>query len=226
MPENRPRPPDDDNPGGADAGGPPPRKRAHPRNAATLILWREARRGVEILMGRRHASARFMPGVLVFPGGMVDRADHRAAAATELRPTVRAMLERRAKPSLARALAIAACRELNEETGLEFGSGQGPDLAALDYLCRAVTPASRPIRFNARFLIGPGEVATGSLAGSGELDDIGWYAADAARAGRMAPITAMVLEEFHAWNAMPPASRDDRTLIAFQGMDNRVPERG
>lgn len=217
--------PEDDNPGSADAGGRPPRKRAHPRNAATLILWRETARGPEILMGRRHASARFMPGVLVFPGGMVDRADHRAAAASELRPPVRAMLERRAKPSLARALAIAACRELHEETGLAFGSGQGPELAALDYLCRAVTPASRPIRFNARFLIGPGEVATGTLAGSGELDDIGWYAADAARAGRMAPITAMVLEEFHAWHAMPPAARSGRTLIAFQGMDNRVPER-
>ncbi len=226
MPEPAPRPPEDDNPGSADAGGKPPRKRAHPRNAATLILWRDTARGPEILMGRRHASARFMPGVLVFPGGMVDRADHRAAAASELRPPVRAMLERRAKPSLARALAIAACRELHEETGLAFGSGQGPELAALDYLCRAVTPASRPIRFNARFLIGPGDVATGRLAGSGELDDIGWYAADAARAGRMAPITAMVLEQFHAWHAMPAATRDGRPMIAFQGKDRPLPERG
>lgn len=217
---------EDDNPGSADAGGKPPRQRAHPRNAATLILWRDTARGPEILMGRRHASARFMPGVLVFPGGMVDRADHRAAAASELRPTVRAMLERRAKPSLARALAIAACRELHEETGLAFGSGQGPELAALDYLCRAVTPASRPIRFNARFLIGPGDVATGTLAGSGELDDIGWYAADAARAGRMAPITAMVLEQFHAWHAMPAAVRDGRPMVAFQGKDRPLPERG
>lgn len=226
MPERAQRPPEDDNPGGADAGGLPPRRRTHPRNAATLILWRESSRGLEILMGRRHASARFMPGVLVFPGGMVDRADHRAAAASELRLTVRAMLERRAKPSLARALAIAACRELHEETGLAFGSGQGPELAALDYLCRAVTPASRPIRFNARFLIGPGEVASGTLAGSGELDDIGWYAADAARAGRMAPITAMVLEQFHAWHAMPAALRDGRPMIAFQGKDRPMPERG
>lgn len=226
MPEPAPPPSEDDNPGSADAGGKPPRKRAHPRNAATLILWRDTALGTEILMGRRHASARFMPGALVFPGGMVDRADHRAAAASELRPPVRAMLERRAKPSLARALAIAACRELHEETGLAFGSGQGPELAALDYLCRAVTPASRPIRFNARFLIGPGDVATGTLAGSGELDDIGWYAADAARAGRMAPITAMVLEQFHAWHAMPAALRDGRPMIAFQGKDRPMPERG
>ena len=226
MPEPAPRPPEDDNPGSADAGGKPPRKRAHPRNAATLILWRDTVRGPEILMGRRHASARFMPGVLVFPGGMVDRADHRAAAASELRPPVRAMLERRAKPSLARALAIAACRELHEETGLAFGTGPGPELAALDYLCRAVTPASRPIRFNARFLIGPGDVATGTLAGSGELDDIGWYAAEAAQAGRMAPITAMVLEQFHAWHAMPAATRDGRPMIAFQGKDRPLPERG
>ncbi|MBR0656435.1 NUDIX hydrolase [Roseomonas arctica] len=189
-----------------------------------MILWRDTPRGPEILMGRRHASARFMPGVLVFPGGMVDRADHAAEAASELRAPVRAMLERRAKPSLARALAIAACRELQEETGLSFGSWPGPELAALDYLCRAVTPASRPIRFNARFLIGPGEVATGSLAGSGELDEIAWYPEDAARSGRMAPITALVLDEFHAWHAMPAAARDERDLIVFMGLDRRRPE--
>jgi 8-oxo-dGTP pyrophosphatase MutT (NUDIX family) len=220
-----PTAPEDDNPGSADAGGKPPRKRVHPRNAATLILWRDTAGGPEILMGRRHASARFMPGVLVFPGGMVDRADHGAAAASELRPSVRAMLERRANPALARAIAIAACRELHEETGLAFGRGQGPDLAALDYLCRAVTPATRPIRFNARFLIGPGDHATGTLAGSGELDDIGWYAEAAARGGRMAPITALVLNEFHAWHSMSPAAREERRLIAFMGMDRRLTER-
>ena len=34
-----------------------------------------------------------------------------------------------------------------------------PDLAALDYLCRAVTPADRPIRFNARFVVARAEAA-------------------------------------------------------------------
>ena len=68
-------------------------------------------------MGLRHARHRFMPNVLVFPGGRVDRADHCAKAVSELPAFTRACLERQAPPSLARALGIAAARELEEETG-------------------------------------------------------------------------------------------------------------
>ena len=61
------------------------------------------------------------------------------------------MLAKGAKPRLAQALAVAAARELEEETGLSLGSP--PDLSGLDYLCRAITPPESPIRFNARFFI-------------------------------------------------------------------------
>ena len=89
-------------------------------------------------MGLRHASHRFMPNVLVFPGGRVDRGDHRAKALSELPDFTRACLERQAPPSLARAIGIAAARELEEETGLVLGRQDGkrllPDLAAIDDL--------------------------------------------------------------------------------------------
>ena len=76
-------------------------------------------------MGLRHASHRFMPNVLVFPGGRVDRADHRAKACPNCRDFTRACLERQAPPSLARAIGIAAARELHEETGLVLGRMDG-----------------------------------------------------------------------------------------------------
>jgi nitroreductase/FMN reductase [NAD(P)H] len=45
-----------------------------PRHAASLIVWRKGGGEPEILMGMRHAKHKFMPSVLVFPGGRVDRA--------------------------------------------------------------------------------------------------------------------------------------------------------
>lgn len=227
------RPPGDptaDNPGGADAPAPgrAPRRAVRPKHAASLLVWRDGPAGPELLMGRRHARHRFMPSVLVFPGGGVDRGDSRARAASELGATTRAMLERRAAPSLARGLAVAAARELFEETGLVLGERHGarllPDLAALDYLCRAVTPASRPIRFDARFLVAPAAAVRGEMAGSGELEALGWFAIDRALGERLAPITAKVLEEFRDWLAMDAAARAARPMIVFRGNDNRLLE--
>ncbi|MDJ0388660.1 NUDIX domain-containing protein [Roseomonas sp. E05] len=196
----------------------------HPRHAASLILWRQARSGpVEVLMGIRAAGHRFMPNRLVFPGGRVDLADRATPAATELRPETRAALERRAPARLARALAVAAARELEEETGLVLG-GTRPALDRLDYLCRAVTPRHFPMRFNARFLLAPAEAATGTLAGSGELERLAWVTPEAVRHLPVAPITACVLAEFGDWVALPPAARPARPLICLRGAGTRCPE--
>jgi len=42
-----------------------------PRDAASLILLRDGKAGLEVLIGRRGKGARFMPGRYVFPGGRV-----------------------------------------------------------------------------------------------------------------------------------------------------------
>jgi 8-oxo-dGTP pyrophosphatase MutT (NUDIX family) len=219
-----------DNPGAVEEDGGPRvgHRPARPSDAGSLILWRTGPRGPEVLMGLRHARHRFMPHVLVFPGGRVDRADHHAAVASEFSGYTRACLERRAASELARALGVAAVRELFEETGLVVGRLEGgavlPDLGSLDYLCRAVTPASMPIRFNARFLIAPAEAAHGALRGSGELEDLRFFTLEEAFAHRIATITAKVLAEFRGWLAMPPAEREARELVCFRGQDNRLPE--
>ncbi|GAA0587523.1 NUDIX hydrolase [Craurococcus roseus] len=219
-----------DNPGGAEGDGPRAgtARPARPHDAASLILWRDGPHGAEVLMGLRHARHRFMPNVLVFPGGRVDREDHDAPASGDLPAFTRACLERRATPGLARALGVAAARELLEETGLALGRLDGsrllPDLGALDYLCRAVTPAAMPIRFNARFLIAQAESAGGTMRGSGELEELRFFALNETHEHRLAAITAKILVEFGSWLAMSPAEREARELICFRGMDNRLPE--
>ncbi|WP_240048250.1 NUDIX hydrolase [Crenalkalicoccus roseus] len=221
--------PTDDNPGGLEEAKPAPARPVRPRHAASLILWRQGRQGAEVLMGLRHARHRFMPNVLVFPGGRVDRADHRAKTLSELLPLTRACLERQAPPSLARALGVAAARELQEETGLVLGRMEGhrllPELSALDYLCRAVTPPNRFMRFNARFLIAPAEAARGAIRGSGELEELRFFTLEEAFRHKVASITAKVLHEFRDWLAMTPEQRAARSLICFRGMDQRMPER-
>jgi 8-oxo-dGTP pyrophosphatase MutT (NUDIX family) len=217
-----------DNPGDLDrVPAKPVRKRAvTPRHAASLIVWRQASGEPEILMGMRHAKHKFMPSVLVFPGGRVDRADHGVKVLSELRPETRELLAHRAKPSLARALGVAAVRELFEETGLLLGERKGErllaDLGPLDYLCRAVTPTSRAMRFNARFLVAPAETVRGEIAGSGELEGLAWYPLSQARAARLADITAKILGEFTEWLATPPAARHLRPRIVYRGNDNRM----
>ncbi|MCO6415587.1 NUDIX hydrolase [Siccirubricoccus sp. KC 17139] len=224
----RPEAPTDDNPGGTAEIRHAANRAVHPRNAASLILWRQGAKGVEVLMGIRHARHRFMPNVMVFPGGRVDREDYRAKSLDELPGFTRICLERAAPPSLARAIGIAAARELHEETGLVLGRMEGhtllPTLGVIDYLCRAVTPPNRFMRFNARFLIAPAEAAHGAIRGSGELEELRFFTIEETRHHKVATITAKVLAEFSAWLAASPAEREARQLICFRGMDGRLPE--
>jgi 8-oxo-dGTP pyrophosphatase MutT (NUDIX family) len=219
----------DDNPGGADAGGRKPRRAVRPKDAASLILWREGPQGVEILMGRRHHNMRFMPGVLVFPGGRVDLADYRARPISDLSTTARRMLEISSRPSQATALAVCALRELEEEAGLVLGEmvkGRlHPDLAPLHYLTRAITPADRPMRFHARFLVAEAKHASGEIRGSGELEEVRFFAISELPGQPLAQITRMILEEFTAWLALSPQGRARRKLISIQGRDSRMLER-
>jgi len=184
-----------------------PTRAVAPRHAASLIVLRNE---ISVLMGMRGARHRFMPNRLVFPGGAVDRADARAPVAAEPAPETLAALGRAAKPALARALCVTAARELDEETGLTLGVP--PDLSGLDYLCRAVTPPSNPIRFNARFLVVDAARLTGSLAGSGELEDLRWFGIEEVLALDLALVTREVLQTLQSWLALPPTARRTRAV--------------
>ncbi len=143
-------------------------KAVRPRHAASLVLTRRARDGLEVLMGRRPVKSSFAPDVFVFPGGKLDPVDR---AATPLRPLPAESARRAAaSPALAEALAAAALRETAEETGLILP----PDHGALTLMARAITPTMSPIRFHARFFLADWDAAHGGHADSHELTDLGF----------------------------------------------------
>lgn len=195
-----------------------------PRDAASLVLIREGARGPEVLMGRRPTTARFMPGVYVFPGGAVDESDFTMQSGHGLAEDVLARLRRQARQPLAHALAWAAIRETWEETGLLLGragsvsgkddspavqafaaAGLAPDLAALDYLMRAVTPPYIRIRFNTRFFIADATAVQGTLKPSPELEEVDWHPLDEALGLSIINVTEVVLDAAKRYWAEKPA---------------------
>ena len=188
--------------------------RMRPKDAATLILFRDGAHGPEVLMGRRAPGHVFMASKWVFPGGRIDRSDFTAASTGALPETAAARLEQEVPARRARALALAAVRETFEETGLMLARpapvaavagpwrefrvvGALPDLSALTYVARAITPPGRSRRFDARFFMADADalMSKDRITGSGELDEIAWLALDEARALDLPAITRFVLAE-------------------------------
>jgi 8-oxo-dGTP pyrophosphatase MutT (NUDIX family) len=193
-----------------------------PKDAATLILIDRATKVPKVLLGRRHAGHKFMPGKFVFPGGRVERPDRQIAITGPLHPDVEAHLMRRVRrpsPDRARAVAMAAVRETFEETGLLIGrhqpipprpgggdpfadAGIYPDLGALQFIARAITPPKRPRRFDTRFFAADAEAiahrAEGIVSPDAELVELVWLPITDARKLDMPTITRVVLEELQA----------------------------
>lgn len=167
-------------------------KPARPRNAASLILVRHGRQGLEVLMGKRPQRSRFAPDVFVFPGGRVDAADFDVPAVRPLDP----VCARRtgAPPRLAAALATAALRETREETGLVLPADHG----VLSLVARAITPTASPIRFHARFFIADAEHAKGDHADSHELSDLAFRPLEETRRLPLMDVTEAMLDAIAA----------------------------
>lgn len=166
------------------------------RHAASLLVVREGAHGPEVLMGVRGAGHRFVPNRLVFPGGAVDPADRTAPAATEPGAALLSTLQLHARRPLARGIAMAAARELHEETGVWLAASPGEPLLLdrLSYLCRAVTPPRLPMRFNARFLVASAEAVCGLHEDSRELNQVRFYPVADAIALDLMAVTRWVLE--------------------------------
>ena len=127
------------------------------RRASTVCFVRE-RVDIEVLMVQRPHTARFMPGVWVFPGGVVDEEDAKHAVKSGF--------------SASADWKIAALRELAEETGVwvtTAGTFSFPltddvlgalassphelDIDRLTYFSNWITPSVFPIRFDTRFFL-------------------------------------------------------------------------
>lgn len=192
-----------------------------PRDAAALILIDRAEPSVKVALGRRHSGHAFMPGKFVFPGGRTEPADQRMPAEGALAPEAERKLllaVRHPSAAYARKLALAAIRETYEETGLLLGrvcpevgpapagpwtafaaARVRPDLSALHFVARAITPPRRPRRFDTRFFAADaGAIARrieGLIAPDAELVELRWMPIEAARELDIAAITGVVLQE-------------------------------
>jgi 8-oxo-dGTP pyrophosphatase MutT (NUDIX family) len=211
--------------GAPEAAGPPVRP------AATVILVRRTADGPRVLMGQRGARAAFMPEMFVFPGGAVDDDDLALDEDVPLAEETAARLGHETPAELVPGLALAAVRELWEETGLVLGrpdpaaprrtvppgwrgfyaAGVVPHTAPLRFVFRAITPPGRPRRFDARFFLVDAEaLARGGddFAGAGgELAHLQWLDLAAARALPLPFITEVVLSEVEALLTEPDRPR-------------------
>ena len=197
---------------------------SEPRDAATLMLIDRAGPKPKVLLGRRHDSHKFMPGKFVFPGGRIEALDRAMSAASELHPDTQAkLLERVVGPSaeMARGFALAAVREMAEETGLLLGAKRDatpqvpgdiwadfakanvhPDLAQIHFIARAITPPRRPRRFDTRFFTADATSIAHKIEGvvgpDSELVELVWVPIEEATKLDMPTITGVVLEELGA----------------------------
>lgn len=222
-------------------GSPVARRPVRPRAAASLVIVDRRHGTARVLMGRRRAQSSFMPGWYVFPGGRVERADALAAAGLALAPRTAAALARRTRHGM--AYALAALRETFEETGLVIAApapaaaapspagafwgacaaaDRRPDVAALAYIARAITPASSAKRYDTRFFLVGAERAHGRLIGNGELVDLRWVPLDARGDLPIADVTAFVLDRAAEALARGPATPERIPRLSYRGPRCRV----
>ena len=130
------------------------------------------------------------------------------------------LMQRMKRPSLAKAAAFAltAVRETYEETGLMLGvpgasamttppgiweafakAGIVPDLSAIHFIARAITPPKRPLRFDSRFFAADVSAIArrddGFVGPDKELVELVWLPLNEARQLDIPGITAVALEE-------------------------------
>lgn len=191
-----------------------------PRDASTIVLVDRSADEPKVLLGRRHDRHKFMPGKFVFPGGRVEPSDSSATVARPLDPEAeRRLMARMSRPSAARAraIAVAAIRELAEETGLLLGrkqpgvvcpwqsfadAGIMPDLGDLYFVARAITPPRRVKRFDTRFFVADAGAIThrvdGLVTPDTELVELVWMPLSQARELDMVTVTKVILGELEA----------------------------
>lgn len=206
-----------------------------PRDAASIILIKPGgpdphKDIAKVLIGRRRADLRFMPGVYAFPGGAIDLCDSQPSGFAETFPELPAGLDSRTKKHQ-EVFSRGGLRELYEETTLLLGTPLArqapssnkdfpwkayqeaalkPAFQSVLVVARAITPTSSPRRFHNRFLLADASFVHGTPKVTGELEDLDWVDLPEAVQLPMAEVGAMALEEAYAHWLFPnsrPAAR-------------------
>lgn len=205
---------------------------AEARPAATVLLLRDGRNGLEVAMMRRSRKTGFLPNVLVFPGGAVDETD---AEGFNLEDS----------PSRAGypiAVGMAGIRETFEEVGLLLARGPNgppsdsvlqerdayrelsppmvdflrdrglePAIADLVVMARWITPEAEPKRYDTWFFAARAPEGQDLRPHPDEASEAAWLrpgdviAEAMAQRQFLAPPTLYVLEQVSAYSAAEAA---------------------
>jgi 8-oxo-dGTP pyrophosphatase MutT (NUDIX family) len=131
----------------------------------------------------------------------------------------------------------AVLRETHEETGLLVGrpgqttakvadqpiwqayltAGLCPEFASLDFLLRAITPVTSRRRYNTRFFLADGALATGEIVSNGELEDLGWRPKRVLGDLNIVDVTHAVLAEaFSRWEERREIGATEPKLLNYK----------
>ena len=187
--------------------GPAPRRypNSKPKNAASLIVADLSGANPQFLMGQRSDAHVFMPGFFVFPGGRLERADHRHQAIHEL--DAARLSAQSVQKNLASALLGCAIRETLEETGIDLSKHPMP----MRYVGRAITPPGQIRRFDTRFfltIVQRSSLTQNSIPDN-ELLTVDWFDAQTIPHERLHRITGLVLQAALARLEADPALTKD-----------------
>ncbi|MBT6178768.1 MAG: NUDIX domain-containing protein [Deltaproteobacteria bacterium] len=213
------------------------------RDASTVVVLRD-RDTLEVLLMQRHSKSGFMGGAYVFPGGKVDDTDClNPNDASEILQKLISALDSTpgTAPSKARKMgfAVAACRELFEESGLLLGadlitrnsSGATLDPAqgrsfneslmevdmfkaieSLHYFAHWVTPSFEKKRFDTRFFVARAPEGQELRPDPREVTDLVWL-----------PIRTVLERQSQNEIVLPPPTlKILEDLVSFEKVDEVI----
>jgi 8-oxo-dGTP pyrophosphatase MutT (NUDIX family) len=166
---------------------------SEPRPAASVVLLRRggkhSQRALEVLLLKRTESAKFMPGVWVFPGGAVDPDDGESEA----------------------GFRSCAMRELEEEAGIALAEDE-----ELILFSRWITPEVISRRFDAWFFLALAPAHTPPKPDGVETTDAGWFEPRAALEAQAAGELTLAFPTIHQLESLLPFPTADEALAAHR----------
>ena len=166
-----------------------------PKPAASLVITRQKKKNLYVLMGQRPKNSKFAPNVWVFPGGKVEKYDSLNKDIKLNKKILTDLKKLKANNLLSSALISAALRETYEETGLKLINKNLEDLWVL---ARAITPANQKIRFDTKFFVLDENNFTNKIKGNGELHNLGFINIREAIKLPLFDITQFLLEDLES----------------------------
>jgi 8-oxo-dGTP pyrophosphatase MutT (NUDIX family) len=164
-----------------------------PRPAASVVLLRRGGkhrdRALEVLLLKRSAEARFMPGVWVFPGGAVDEGDGEDEARFK----------------------ACAVRELEEEAGIALPADE-----ELVLFSRWITPEVVSRRFDAYFFLALAPAHTPPRPDGVETTDAAWFEPANALEAQAAGEIALAFPTIKQLETLVPFRTSDEAIAAHR----------